>query len=126
MRVQVAEAGTYAYPDTVVVCGEPQFADATLDTLLNPTVIVEVLSPSTEGYDRGLKFEDYRTIPSLTDYVLVSQDKVLIEHYTRQPDDGWPSLRDFECLYVGDNFRCFLVSHRKRFALKLVVKPVDS
>src|ERR1035441_2998811 len=74
MRVRVSTAGLYAYPDTVIVCGEPQFLDETQDTLLNPTVIVEVLSPSTEAYDRGDKFELYRAIPSLTYYLLVSSE----------------------------------------------------
>lgn len=84
LRVQVAAAGMYTYPDVVVICEQPQFADATLDTLLNPSVIVEVLSPSTELYDRGEKFAHYQRLPSLTDYVLVAQDKMRVEHYVRR------------------------------------------
>ena len=87
MRVKVTEIDSYFYPDVVVVCGEPVPEDNVFDTLLNPTVIVEVLSgcePSTETYDRGEKFEHYQQIDSLKDYILISQDKVHIEHYCRQ------------------------------------------
>lgn len=89
MRVKVSPTGLYTYPDAVVVCGEPRFEDRYLDTLLNPTVIIEVLSDSTEAYDRGDKFAHYRTLESLTDYLLVAQDKPRIEHYSRQPDGRW-------------------------------------
>jgi Uma2 family endonuclease len=88
MRVKVSATGDYTYPDVVVACGEIAFEDAELDTLLTPMVIVEVLSPSTEGYDRGLKFERYRRIASLQEYAMVAQDRVLVEHYLRR-DDGW-------------------------------------
>ena len=84
MRVKVTEIDSYFYPDVVVVCGEPRAEDDTFDTLLNPTLIVEVLSPSTEGYDRGEKFEHYQQIVSLKDYILISQDEVQVEHYCRQ------------------------------------------
>ena len=89
MRVRVSPTGLYTYPDVVVVCGKARFEDKHTDTLLNPFVLVEVISPSTEAYDRGTKFAHYRTLESLTDYVLVSQDRPLIEHYTRQPDNLW-------------------------------------
>ena len=89
MRVKVSPTGLYTYPDVVVVCGEPQFEDTDLDTLLNPTLIMEVLSQSTEDYDRGTKFEHYRTLASLQEYVLVAQDKCHIVHYTRQADNTW-------------------------------------
>lgn len=89
MRVSVPDTDMFTYPDVVVVCGEPRFTDDALDTLINPTVIVEVLSTSTEGYDRGLKFAYYRTIASLTDYVLIAQDRLSIEHYVRQEDGTW-------------------------------------
>ena len=95
MRVNVTAAGLYTYPDVVVVCGEPEFEDEQVDTLLNPTLIVEVLSPSTERYDRGRKLEYYRKIPSLAEYVLVSQDARRIEWYTRQESGLW-SYRDTE------------------------------
>ena len=89
MRVRVTPAGLYTYPDVVVVCGEPQFLDDTFDTLLNPTVIVEVLSESTEAYDRGRKFELYRSLESLAEYVLISSQRVSAELFTRQPDGRW-------------------------------------
>ncbi|MDQ2805529.1 MAG: Uma2 family endonuclease [Chloroflexota bacterium] len=88
MRVRVAATGLYTYPDVSVVCGPREFADDQQDTLLNPTVIVEVLSPSTEKYDRGLKFAHYWRLPSLTDYVLVAQDQLRVEHFQRQ-GNGW-------------------------------------
>ena len=84
LRVQVSTAGDYAYPDIVVVCDEPQLADANLDTLLNPTALIEVLSPSTEVHDRGRKAEAYRGIASLREYVLIAQDRVHVEVVTRQ------------------------------------------
>ena len=83
MRVSIPTAKSYFYPDIGVVCGEPRFEDDVFDTLLNPIVIVEVLSPSTEAYDRGDKFAHYRHLQSLQAYILVSQDKVRVDHYTR-------------------------------------------
>ena len=84
MRVKNHQTGSYTYPDIVVVCDEPRFEDDVFDTLLNPVVLIEVLSPSTEAYDRGAKFAHYRQIASLQEYVLVSQDRVSVEHYLRQ------------------------------------------
>jgi Uma2 family endonuclease len=82
--------GLFSYPDLVVICEEPRLMDEHQDVLLNPTVIMEVLSPKTESFDRGEKFRRYRTqIPSLTDYVLVSQALPLIEHFRRQANDEW-------------------------------------
>jgi len=81
MRLKIRSSGLYTYPDITVVCGTPEFEDGEVDTLLNPTVIIEVLSPSTEAYDRGKKFQHYRTIPSLQEYLLIAQDSVRIEHY---------------------------------------------
>jgi Uma2 family endonuclease len=89
MRVKVSSTGLYTYPDVTVVCGEPQFEDAEVDTLLNPTVLVEVLSSSTADYDRGGKATHYRSLPSLQEYVLISQDQALVEHYARQGPDQW-------------------------------------
>jgi Uma2 family endonuclease len=89
MRVKMPATGSYVYPDVVVVCGEPVFEDDTFDTLLNPTVLIEVLSPSTESLDRGSKAQGFRLIESLSEYVLIAQDKVRIEHYIRQLDDRW-------------------------------------
>jgi Uma2 family endonuclease len=89
MRVRVPATGLYTYPDVVVVCGEPQFLDEQRDTLLNPSLLVEVLSPSTEAYDRGRKFEHYRSIESFGEYLLVASDRVHADLYTRQPDGRW-------------------------------------
>ncbi|MGE0825899.1 MAG: Uma2 family endonuclease [Candidatus Binatia bacterium] len=89
MRVKVSPTGLYTYPDVVAVCGERQFDDVQNDTLLNPTVIIEVLSPSTEAYDRGNKAVQYRQLPSLAEHVLVSQERRHVEHYVRQPDGQW-------------------------------------
>ena len=89
MRVKIPATGLYTYPDDVVVCGKAEFEDDKLDTLLNPKVLVEVLSESSEAYDRGKKFEQYRSIPSFTEHLLVAQDQALIEHYSRQADDAW-------------------------------------
>jgi Uma2 family endonuclease len=77
------------YPDVTVVCGDRHFADEHADTLLNPTFIAEVLSPSSEGYDRGRKFEHYRNIESLAEYLLVAQDRIHVDVYTRQADGRW-------------------------------------
>jgi Uma2 family endonuclease len=89
MRVRVSATGLYTYPDVMVVCGERQFLDDRRDNLLNPAVIVEVLSPSTEAYDRGRKFENYRSIESLREYLMVSSESIGAELYTRQPDGRW-------------------------------------
>lgn len=89
MRIKLP-TGLYTYPDASVICDSPQFEDGHDDVLLNPIVIVEVLSPSTESYDRGKKFEHYRSCPSLRDYLLIAQDRVFVEHYSRQADtDQW-------------------------------------
>src|SRR5258708_2629284 len=87
MRVKVSHTGMYTYPDIVAVCGEARFEDAHIHTLVNPTVIVEVLSESTEAYDRGEKFAHYRRLETLREYVLVAQDKVRIEHFRREGDE---------------------------------------
>ena len=89
LRVKVSRTGLYTYPDVGVVCDEPQFDDENNDTLLNPRVIIEVLSPSTENYDRGKKSAHYRSVESLTEYLLVAQDQPRIEQYVRQPNHDW-------------------------------------
>lgn len=89
MRVKVSPTGLYTYPDVVVVCGEPRFEDDQVDTLLNPKVIIEVLSESTEKYDRGEKFTHYRALESVTDYLLVAQHQPCIESFHRQADGSW-------------------------------------
>ena len=89
LRLKVSATGMYTYPDVIVVCGEPQFDDDHKDTLLNPTLIVEVLSESTKDYDRGGKFEQYRMIESFVEYVLIAQNKRHVEHFVRQADNRW-------------------------------------
>jgi Uma2 family endonuclease len=94
MRLFTPASNRYVYPDASVVCGRPQYKDEQIDNLLNPRVIVEVLSSSTEAYDRGDKFTNYRTIPSLTHYIMASQEKPFVEVYTRQDDGSW-KLREY-------------------------------
>ncbi len=89
MRVKVGALSIYTYPDITVVCGDSELEDAEQDTLLNPTVIIEILSPSTERYDRELKFHRYQLIRSLRDYLLIAQDRPAIEHYVRGDDRRW-------------------------------------
>jgi Uma2 family endonuclease len=89
LRVKLATGTRYVYPDVSVVCGEPRFEDAQRDTLLNPSVVVEVLSDSSEAYDRGDKFALYRALPSLRDYLLLSQKAMLVEHFHREDDGSW-------------------------------------
>lgn len=120
MRVKTGDA-TGTYPDVSALCATPLFSDEVEDELLNPSVIVEVLSDSTEAYDRGEKFEHYRTVASLSDYVLVSSSRMHIELFTRQPDGSWSlhvfgpgqqvPLRSLECeLSVDDAFHKVLSS----------------
>jgi Uma2 family endonuclease len=101
IRVKVPATGLYTYPDASVVCGRPEFEDDKLDTLLNPLILIEVLSDSTADYDRGTNFTNYRTIASFRDYVLISTDKALVEYYTHKEDGSWV-LRKFK---AGDRFK---------------------
>ncbi len=104
MRVKISQTGLYVYPDVVVACEQPEFEDAQLDTLLNPRVLIEVLSKSTESYDRGTKWRHYQSLPSLREYLLVSQASALVELYRKNkpyssfnshanPDYDCPCLR---------------------------------
>lgn len=88
MRLLVSAVDLLTYPDVAVAC-DPQFADEEVDTLLNPTLIIEVLSSSTENDDRGAKFGYYRTIPSFAEYLLLAQDRIYAEHFVKQPAGGW-------------------------------------
>ena len=97
MRVEVDAERHYSFPDIVAVCGKFEFLDDQEDTLLNPTMITAVLSDSTESYDRGLKFENYWSVPSLQEYVLVSQHRPLVQRFLRQADNTW-LLTNFESL----------------------------
>jgi Uma2 family endonuclease len=90
MKVRTSTASLFSYPDLTIVCGEPPFHDTKKDVLVNPQIIFEVLSPSTENYDRTTKFQKYRMgNETLTDYVLVSQDKIFVEHFTKQTGGDW-------------------------------------
>ena len=88
-RVRTSNTGSYVYPDVSVVCGKPVMHQGSNDILTNPTVVVEVLSPSTSDHDRGEKFDLYREIPSLIEYVLVHADAVHVDHFARQSDGSW-------------------------------------
>ena len=100
MRVSTPTTTSYFYPNVVVVCDEPRFEDNVFDILLNPIILVEVLSPSTAVYDRREKFAHYRQLPSLQEYVLVAQDKVLVEHYRRQEKQGTPPLTGKDWIFT--------------------------
>ena len=86
MRLNVSDTGAYVYPDVLVVCGEVQVRDGFVDTLMNPTLVIEILSPSTEAYDRGPKSAHYRRLASLQGYVLIAQDRASVEHFRREGD----------------------------------------
>ncbi|HMS41196.1 MAG TPA: Uma2 family endonuclease [Pyrinomonadaceae bacterium] len=106
MRVHIPKTGLFTYPDIAVVCGKPEFLpDEQLDTLTNPVLIIEVLSASTEGYDKGVKFDNYRSLESLREYVLISQDAKRVIRYTKQTDNSWV-LMDF----IDDKTEIELVS----------------
>ena len=109
-RVRVGGGNAYVYPDATVICDEPQFLDNQFDTLLNPTMLVEVLSPSTGNYDRGTKFELYREIDSLTDYLMLSQDEPRIDHYARVDENEWrlKAYRGLDAVAKIDSLSCAL------------------
>ena len=110
MRIKVAANGLYTYPDASVVCGGAEFEDEKQDTLLNPLVIFEVLSPSTADYDRGTKFELYRGLASLREYIVVAQENPFIERHVRQPNDAWllTEVRGIEQSLAIEAFNCTL------------------
>lgn len=110
MRVHVPATGLYTYPNVVVVCGEPQLEDEHFDTLLNPTLIVEVLSKSTARYDRTGKFSDYRSIPSFAEYLLVVQSEYRVEQSAKQSDGRWllTDFRSLEDVVRLDSIQCSL------------------
>ena len=105
MRVKISASGLETYPDASVVCGHSTFEDLRRQALLNPLLIIEVLSESTETYDRGKKFWHYRQLPSLQEYVLISQDSALVEIFSRQASDEW-LLRTYEGLETKVRFDC--------------------
>ncbi|HYN78707.1 MAG TPA: Uma2 family endonuclease [Lamprocystis sp. (in: g-proteobacteria)] len=124
VRIRTADAGTY--PDLVAFCTEHEFQDGRRDLLLNPSLIVEVLSDSTEAYDRGGKFALYRQIPSLREYLLVSQHRVQVDLYTRGGDNRW-TLRDFSALTDSVNLTsvdCTLALAEVYDKVELVLVPL--
>lgn len=121
MRLLVEKTGLYTYPDVMVVCGKPEIKKYKgLDNILNPTLIVEVLSPSTADYDKGTKFDQYRTMETLKEYVLVWQDKKRVAHYTKQADDSW-ILRDF----IGEEAEIELASIECKLNIEDIYDKVD-
>lgn len=121
LRVHIPTTGLYTYPDVIVVCGEPQLVpDGYLDTLLNPAVIVEVLSPSTADYDRGAKFDHYKTVESLKEYVLVWQEKKRVARFTRRDDGSW-NLKDF----IGEDVEIDLASVDCSLSMEDIYDKVD-
>jgi len=117
LRLKVNASGLYTYPDIIVVCGEPRFDDDQQDTLVNPTLIVEVLSESTQDYDRGGKFAQYRKIPSFAEYVLVAQDECHVEHFVKQANGLWllaETDRLEDVLTLSSNVLCFSVICTRR------------
>jgi len=111
MRIKIAKTGLYTYPDMTIVCETPEFTDMTKrDTLLNPMIIIEILSPSTERYDRGVKFQNYRTIGSLKEYILIAQNKHHIERYTRHEENTWilTEAIGIDSIIIIESIRCTL------------------
>lgn len=121
LRVHIPATGLYTYPDVMVVCGKAELLeDAFLDTVLNPVLIIEVLSPSTADYDKGTKFDHYRTIESLQEYILVWQDKKRVARYTKQENESWV-LRDF----IGDDAEIALSSIDCQITMEDIYDKVD-
>ena len=110
MRVKIPTANLYTYPDVAVVCGESQFEDDAVDTLLNPTLIVEVLSKSTAAYERTTKFGYYRTLSSVAEYLLIAQNVYHVEQDTKQTDNRWmlSDFRSLEDVLRLDSVQCSL------------------
>jgi Uma2 family endonuclease len=109
MKIRTGEKGLFSYPDLAVICGQPTFHDNTSDVLTNPTVIFEVLSPSTESYDRGEKFLRYtNNIETLQDYVLISQDEPFIEHFSKKQNGGWEKreIAGLDAVLKLDSIEC--------------------
>lgn len=122
LKVATDPSGLYTYPDLSIVCGEPRFHDERRDVLINPTLLVEVLSPSTEVYDRGRKFSQYQRIPSLLGYLLVAQDEAHLDYYARQNSGQWllTPVEGLDASLRLDVLNCVLrlseVYNRVRFA----------
>jgi Uma2 family endonuclease len=120
IKVRMPDSRKFFYPDVSVVCGEPQFHDERSDVLLNPTLIVEVLSESTAAFDRGEKFQAYQQLDSLQEYLLISQDKIFIEQYVRQAREKWTYIA-----MVGLESSLALPSIECALSLKAVYDKTD-
>ena len=129
MRVKISPS-RYTYPDLTIVCGTPEFADEKFDVLLNPIVIMEVLSPTTENDDRSWKFAHYRRLATLNDYVMLSQRRPIVEHYTRQADDRWvlTEIRELENVLRLPSIGCDLplseIYERVEFPPELTIEEL--
>lgn len=119
LRVHIQFQTLYTYPDAVIICGEPSFIDQEFDTIINPTVLFEILSPSTQEYDRTIKFEFYKKIPSLKEYVLIDSQKVWIEVFTKQKDNSWVSEQ-----YTNPEIEWKIASINYKSKIKEVYKGV--
>jgi len=110
MRVKIEKIKKYTYPDIVVACGKMQFLEDELDSLINPVAIIEILSDSTEAYDRGMKFQHYQLIESLQEYILVSQYSCQVERYIRNKDNSWnyTPFTDMEQSFKISSIECEL------------------
>jgi len=119
MRVWINQLEAYFYPDVVVACNEPKFEDDFMDSIINPVIIIEVLSPSTEEYDRGEKFEYYKQLSTLKEYILVAQDKISVEHYAIQGTE-WEltTIEDLTDILSLSTIRC-------KLTLKDIYRRVD-
>ena len=120
LRLQVAQGAAFLFPDIMVICGPFQYSDGPKDTVLNPTIIVEVLSGSTERWDRVGKFARYRMVPTLREYVLVSQDEMCIEWYSRRDDGEWAYSAA-----IGLDATCHLASLNIGLSLADVYSKID-
>jgi Uma2 family endonuclease len=120
LRIKVSATGLYTYPDCGIFCGKPVFSGDQKDVLLNPLLSVEVLSPSTENYDRGKKFGHYRTIESFREYLIVHQDSRHVEHHSKQEDGSWV-LRE----YTGDGGPISITRLGIKLSLAEIYAPVQ-
>lgn len=121
MRVRIETANRHVYPDVTVVCGEPSFTDDELDTITNPTLIVEILSKSTKDYDRGDKFMFYRSLPSFAEYLLIDQYRPYVEHHVKQDDGKW-LLSELH----GRQGEVVLTSIDCRLGMELIYEKLDA
>ena len=102
LRIHIPENSLYTYPDISIICGKPETTDSFRDSIINPSVIIEILSKSTKDYDRGTKFTLYRSIKTLKEYILIDSTSVSVEIFTKQEDNSW-NLTEFKQL--SDSFR---------------------